>query len=109
MRKQFLFFVTLFYLFTSNTLAQNSPDFNKKIDSLHSLVKEEINNQLKDTKISNWQLHNHIIYEKYPDSIEAEVQFTKGKEFLNLSNNGEYNSILNNNFILFNRFNANIY
>ena len=51
-----------------------------------------------DYKINSWQLSEHTIYKKYPDSIKEMVTFEKGKEFLSLDANGEYTSILNNNF-----------
>lgn len=91
-------FITIFFVGHSTILAQDSITVNKKIDSLHTLIKEDLSTVLYDTKINNWQLSEHIIYEKYPDSIQSKINFTKGKEFLNLDINGEYVSILNNNF-----------
>lgn len=98
MKKLFLLFITIFFVGYSTILAQDSVIINKKIDSLHSIVKEDISTILDDTKINNWQLSEHIIYEKYPDSIQSKIDFTKGKEFLNLDINGQYVSILNNSF-----------
>ncbi|MCB0382761.1 MAG: Na+ dependent nucleoside transporter [Psychroserpens sp.] len=48
--------------------------------------------------MNNWQLLQHEIYNAYPDDKSDDVDFVKGKEFLNLSENGEYVAILNNNF-----------
>ena len=53
---------------------------------------------IEDSKINNWQLSDNIVYEKYPDSIQSHKEFIKGKEFLNLNKNGEYESVLNNTF-----------
>ena len=53
---------------------------------------------IEDSKINNWQLSDYIVYEKYPDSIQSHKEFIKGKEFLNLNKNGEYESVLNNTF-----------
>lgn len=100
MKKLLLLLITSFLIGHSTILAQNTDSIavNKKIDSLHSQVKKHISEASKDFKINNWQLAEHILYEKYPDSIQSKIDFTIGKEFLNLDNNGEYVSILNNNF-----------
>ncbi|MEM6686771.1 MAG: Na+ dependent nucleoside transporter N-terminal domain-containing protein, partial [Bacteroidota bacterium] len=50
---------------------------------------------------TSWQLYTNIIYEdlaKYPDSIKVNVEFAKGKEFLNLNDSGSYESILEGAF-----------
>lgn len=92
--------ITLFFTGHSTILAQSTDliTVNKKIDSLHTIYNQEISTLLDDTKINNWQLSEHIIYENYPDKIQSKIDFIKGKEFLNLDINGEYISILNNNF-----------
>ena len=48
--------------------------------------------------INSWQLSEHVVYEKFPDKVSHSLEFTKGKEFLNLMDNGEYISINKNNF-----------
>ena len=48
--------------------------------------------------INNWQLLSHDTYDNYPNDKSGTIDFIKGKEFLNLGKNGEYASILNNNF-----------
>ncbi|MEH1007261.1 nucleoside transporter C-terminal domain-containing protein [Winogradskyella sp. ECml5-4] len=50
---------------------------------------------IEDLKLNNWQLSQHVIYEKYPDSIQGHQEFAKGKEYLNLYKNGQYKSVLN--------------
>ena len=52
----------------------------------------------EDNKLNLWQLSEHILYESYPDSIQASLDFVKGKEFLELKENGNYVSILENQF-----------
>ncbi|WP_407556103.1 NupC/NupG family nucleoside CNT transporter [Winogradskyella sp. 4-2091] len=54
--------------------------------------------EIEDSKLKDWQLFEYTIYESYPDSIQEQKQFSKGKEFLNLSKNGEYESILNSSY-----------
>jgi len=57
--------------------------------------------KITDNSSANWQLYSNIIYEdlaKYPDSIKKNVEFAKGKEFLNLNNSGAYESILESTF-----------
>ncbi len=57
--------------------------------------------QKKDFKLQTWQLSNHVVFEnlkKYPNKIQSTIPFTKGKEFIEFFDNGEYISIINNNF-----------
>jgi CNT family concentrative nucleoside transporter len=54
--------------------------------------------EIEDSKLNDWQLSDYIIYETYPDSILAKKEFIKGKEFLNLNKNGEYESVINNSY-----------
>ena len=51
-----------------------------------------------DTKVTFWQLQKNELFESYPDSLQANIPFEKGKDFLALNKNGEYQSILNNSF-----------
>lgn len=51
--------------------------------------------EIEDLKLNNWQLSEYVIYESYPDSIQANKEFVKGKEYLNLNKNGEYTSVIN--------------
>ena len=70
--------------------------FNEKGVSYH--FKKEVTAKSADLK---WQLASNIVYEdlaKYPDSIKETRQFIKGKDFLNLNNDGSYASILDNSF-----------
>jgi len=75
---------------TDSLLSSSEPTYSLKITEL-----------LKDKKVNFWQLNSNVIYDhykKYPDSVTTTVDFTIGKEFLALNENGEYTSILNNNF-----------
>ncbi|MBC3847422.1 Na+ dependent nucleoside transporter [Winogradskyella echinorum] len=72
-----------------------------KNDSIYIEVAEETPTQIseiEDFKINNWQLSKNVTYESYPDSILAINEFVKGKEFLDLKKNGEYESVLNSAF-----------
>jgi CNT family concentrative nucleoside transporter len=51
-----------------------------------------------DIILNDWQLLSHHTYENYPEDKTGEIDFIESKEFLNLSENGAYASILNNNF-----------
>lgn len=58
-------------------------------------------NNIEDNSGVSWQLYSNIIYEdlaKYPDSIQQEVEFIKGKDFLSLQDNGSYESILDGSY-----------
>ncbi|MDO5971313.1 nucleoside transporter C-terminal domain-containing protein [Flavivirga aquimarina] len=94
--KQFpLFIVAIFFLFTSSIIAQ---EINEEHDSLSVLNNEALLKIPRDIRVNSWQLFEHIVYEEYPDSIQSNIEFRKGKEYLNLFENGEYISILNNTF-----------
>ncbi len=95
MKQLSLFIVAIFFLLTSSTIAQET---NEKNDSLYVSNKEITLNLTNDIRVNNWQLFEHIVYKEYPDSIQSRIEFIKGKEFLNLFENGEYISILNNKF-----------
>ena len=76
----------------NKVISQDSIPLN---NSSHNI--EHVHQEL-DLTINNWQLLQHEIYNAYPDDKSDDVDFVKGKEFLNLSENGEYVAILNNNF-----------
>ncbi len=70
-------------------------------DSINIETRKDVPLQISeigDSKLKDWQLFEYTIYESYPDSIQEQKQFSKGKEFLNLSKNGEYESILNSSY-----------
>ncbi len=57
-----------------------------------------LENKNNNHKINYWQLSKHLSYESFPDSLNANLSFEKGKEFLSLEENGLYTSITNNVF-----------
>ena len=97
--KQFLLVITSVLFVITTTFSQGNQ--NNAIDSL--ATSEEFQNtktniESVDVIINNWQLFSHEAYDNYPDDKIGEIDFVKGKEFLNLEKNGKYASILNNNF-----------
>lgn len=92
------FLAILAIFFGLNSLTAQEVEITKTQDSLDINIVEESNVDTKDEKLNFWQLSEHKVYETYPDSLKNEVDFIKGKEFLELKENGEYFSILNNQF-----------
>ncbi len=68
-----------------------------EFDKLESKIADLELLQLDNTT-KYWQLSKNLIYESFPDSLNSSVNFEKGKEFLSLDKNGQYASIINNNF-----------
>ncbi len=91
---------TLFYSLIS-IQAQDSVT-HKESDSLENISLNEnslpVTSEAIDNQVNEWQLSEHLLYESYPEKIQDTLSFIKGKEFLNLNANGEYQSILNNTF-----------
>jgi CNT family concentrative nucleoside transporter len=75
----------LFSCFTSNAQEIEKKDSIAPIDFKNSISK-------------NWQLNKHTRYINYPDKIDKEINFIKGKEILILNKNGEFISTINNSF-----------
>ncbi|GGI56644.1 hypothetical protein [Winogradskyella haliclonae] len=96
--KHFLLAITAIFF----GLTISAQELEKTTDSISNQIEEKTNPinvaEIVDYKINDWQLYEYTIYEKYPDSIQAKKEFTKGKEFISLGKNGEYVSILNNTF-----------
>ncbi len=95
--KYFFLAVTAIFFGLSSSFSQDI-EVTKTKDSLEIDVTQQKVESPKDEKLNLWQLSEHKIYETYPDSLKNEVDFIKGKEFLELKENGEYFSILNNQF-----------
>ena len=95
MRYFLLTFVTVFLGITT-TFGQDTDVITT--DSLSTSEKFENQVESVDVILNNWQLASHETFENYPKNKTGDTDFTKGKEFLNLSENGEYISVLNNNF-----------
>ncbi len=47
------------------------------------------------SRSSFWQVSEYISYFKYPDSISETKEFTKGKDFFELKDDGTYSSLVN--------------
>ncbi len=102
------FFITVISVFFSlHTIsAQEQLKETTTLDSLNLstgsiITTENLQNVKKDHKLQAWQLTSHVIYEnlnKFPDKIQSNITFTKGKEFIEFFDSGDYISILNNNF-----------
>ncbi len=95
--KYFFLAVTAIFFGLNVSFAQDI-EVTKTKDSLDIDFIEEKKNDVKDKKLNFWQLSEHKIYETYPGNLKHEVDFKKGKEFLELKENGEYFSILNDQF-----------
>ncbi|MGH1386053.1 NupC/NupG family nucleoside CNT transporter [Kordia sp.] len=78
------------------SLTDSTLVFKEKGISYH-FTKETV----EKTTGANWQLSSNTIYEdlaKFPDSIKQVVEFTKGKDFLSLNDNGSYENIFDGNY-----------
>ncbi len=84
--------VLLFFNLNNFSFGQNSGT-----DSTNTAEVIQMDNK-ENILINYWQLKEHLIYEKYPDSIKAQVDFIQGKEFLSLDKSGAYTATLNNTF-----------
>jgi len=96
------FFFTALFAFFIGLSSITAQELEKtKNDSIYIAFEEDTSVQMEDiedSKLNNWQLSEYTIYETYPDSILDKKEFIKGKEFLDLNKNGEYESVLNGNF-----------
>jgi len=97
--KHFLLAITAIFFGITLTFSQEIQGIST--DSL--LVVEQTQNTIDssdtiDVILNDWQLLSHHTYENYPKDKTGEVDFIESKEFLNLSENGAYASILNNSF-----------
>jgi len=94
MKNLFFFILTLlsFQLLTAQEIEKDSTkNIPTKIDNT-----QNNSSKLLDFTINNWQLLEHVIYEKYPDSINKKTTFDNRKEYISLDKNGEYTRTLNN-------------
>ncbi|WP_279309178.1 NupC/NupG family nucleoside CNT transporter [Psychroserpens sp. SPM9] len=102
--RHFLLAVTAIFFGITLTFGQDINYTN--IDSLATVeqfqeIKDNVESlkvELTNTVLNDWQLLKHESFDNYPEDKTGDVNFIKGKEFLNLSEDGEYESILNNNF-----------
>lgn len=97
--KHFLLAIAAIFFGITTTYAQDTKEIST--DSLPEIVKfQDIKNNAEEVNlvINNWQLLSHETFDNYPKDKTGDIDFNKGKEFLNFGENGEYESILNNNF-----------
>ncbi|WP_411268239.1 NupC/NupG family nucleoside CNT transporter [Olleya sp. HaHaR_3_96] len=102
------FFIALIAVFfgLNSISAQESGEEIIALDSLtlnsaSIIPTEKLQIEKKDHKLQAWQLSSHVIYEnlnKFPDKVQSNITFTKGKEFIEFFDSGAYVSILNNSF-----------
>ncbi len=94
MKNLFFLIITLF-----SVLFINAQEIEKdSTQNIPTKIDDTQNNpsKLLNFTINNWQLLEHVIYEKYPDSINKKTTFDNRKEYISLDKNGEYTITLNN-------------
>lgn len=96
MKTIILAFTSLFLIFTS-AFSQDEIAVISNDSTVLSYPTSEIVSK-KDHKLNFWQLEQHIIYESYPDSIASRIEVNKGKEFLELKENGDYATLTGKQF-----------
>ena len=99
--KHFLLAITAIFFGITLTFGQDIQEIST--DSLQAVEHTpniKSNSENVNDIFNDWQLLSHDTYENYPEAKIGDVDFIKGKEFLNLGENGAYVSILNNSFVL---------
>lgn len=100
--KHLIIAICLIFFGINLTYAQDQSD-EVAIDSISivdlPLAEQTPTHQDIDYKVNNWQLSKHLVYTAYPETLDHEVEFEIGKEFLNLGENGSYNGVINGSFI----------
>ncbi|WP_281989466.1 NupC/NupG family nucleoside CNT transporter [Aquimarina aggregata] len=70
--------------------------------SAQSIKETDIDSIIKvpkaDLRSSFWQVLDYVSYFKYPDSVSRTKEFVKGKDFIELKNDGTYTSLVNKMF-----------
>ncbi|MFT4610717.1 MAG: CNT family concentrative nucleoside transporter [Glaciecola sp.] len=97
--KHFLLAITAIFFGITLTFGQDIQEIST--DSLQAVEHTpniKSNSENVNDIFNDWQLLSHDTYENYPEAKIGDVDFIKGKEFLNLGENGAYVSILNNSF-----------
>ena len=97
--KHFLLAITAIFFGMTLTFGQDIQEIST--DSLQVVAETpniKSNSENVNAIFNDWQLLSHGTYENYPEVKIGDVDFMKGKEFLNLGENGAYVSILNNSF-----------
>jgi CNT family concentrative nucleoside transporter len=97
--KHFLLAITAIFFGITLTFGQDIQEIST--DSLQAVEHTpniKSNSENVNAIFNDWQLLSHGTYENYPEAKIGDVDFIKGKEFLNLGENGAYVSILNSSF-----------
>jgi CNT family concentrative nucleoside transporter len=97
--KHFLLAITAIFFGMTLTFGQDIQEIST--DSLQVVAQTpniKSNSENVNAIFNDWQLLSHGTYENYPEAKIGDVDFIKGKEFLNLGENGAYVSILNSSF-----------
>lgn len=97
--KHFLLAITAIFFGMTLTFGQDIQEIST--DSLQVVEHTpniKSNSENVNAVFNDWQLLSHGTYENYPEAKIGDVDFMKGREFLNLGENGAYVSILNNSF-----------
>ncbi len=99
--RHFLLAIAAIFFGITTTFSQDVQNIsNDSLAKVETEIFQKIKNNIEGPNviINNWQLLSHETFDDYPNDKTGAVDFIKGKEFLNLEKNGEYTSILNNNF-----------
>lgn len=96
MKSIILAFASIFFI-TTHAFSQNDSVVINNDSTLLTYQKTQQKAQ-KDGKLNFWQLNQHLIYESYPDRISSKIEITKGKEFLELKENGDYATLTGKEF-----------
>ncbi|MFD2189114.1 NupC/NupG family nucleoside CNT transporter [Aquimarina celericrescens] len=95
MKKGLLTFLLLLSVFTilSAQSIENTPK-----DSITTPKDNVKTTNESFTRSSFWQVSEYVIFFKYPDSISGAKEFIRGKDFIDLNNDGTYSSLIDNIF-----------
>ena len=97
--KNFLLTIAIIFFGLTSVHAQDSAIIQETAD-LENISLDKTTTPVtavaNDNQLNEWQLSEHLLYENYPENILDTIAFTRGKEFLNLNANGQYESVLNN-------------
>ncbi len=95
MKKGLLTFLLLLSVFTilSAQSIENTPK-----DSITTPKDNVKTTNESFTRSSFWQVSEYVTFFKYPDSISGTKEFIRGKDFIDLNNDGTYSSLIDNIF-----------
>lgn len=94
MKKGFVTFLFVLFAFFQG-IGQNAES---EISTDTITLKNSAKPEKLQSRISSWQVSEYLTYYNYPDSIISSQEFDKGKDFIELKDNGSYSSLINNVF-----------